>query len=108
MALTTRRATLGNTVGRIWCGAKNIKNIAKQLNGRAKSGIKALITDTQRYGADSKQVALVRNLYQGVISQATNNIVNRTFTSSVLKIAGCTVLLPAISSMASWLYDISQ
>ena len=63
-------AGLGAVAGAIrGAGAKNIKNISNSLNGRAKSGVKALITAANKYGANSKQVALVRNLYQGAINK---------------------------------------
>lgn len=66
-------------------GAKNVKNIAKSLDGRANSGVKAIITATQRYGANSREVMLVRNLYQSAINKATKEIVNKAFTRSVFK-----------------------
>ena len=64
-------------------GAKNVSNISKHLSGRAGSGIKALVTATQRYGIESVQVGLVRNLYQTSINTATQQIVGKTFTKAV-------------------------
>lgn len=73
-------------------GAKNIKNIANKLTGRASQGVRALITATQRYGINSAQVGLVRNLYQGSINTATQAIVSKAFTQAVFAINGMTIV----------------
>ena len=83
-------------------GAKNMKNIAGKLSGRAKQGVKALTTAAQRYGIDSKQVGLVRNLYQGAIDAATQIIVNKSFTEAVFKISSTTIG----SAIAFWFYNL--
>lgn len=68
-------------------------------------GVKALITAAKIYGVNSKQVAFVRNLYQGAINKATSDIVNRSFTSAVLKIAGTTIVMPGASALLTWFYN---
>ena len=72
-------------------GAKNLKKIANKLEGRASQGVKALITTTQRYGINSAQVGLVRNLYQASINTATQAIIGKAFTQAVFAINGMTI-----------------
>ena len=84
---------LGGIAGAIsGAGAKNLKNIVNKLSGRASQGVKALITTTQRYGINSVQVGLVRNLYQRAINTATIAIVGKEFTKAVFKINGMTMV----------------
>ena len=77
-------------------GAKNINNIANKLTGRASQGVKALITTAQRYGINSAQVGMVRNLYQSTINTATRAIIAKTFTQAVFAINSMTIVNAAL------------
>ena len=59
---------------------KNAKR--KKKRSYLKKG-KALITATQKYGLNSAQVGLVRNLYQRSINTATQQIIGKSFTKAV-------------------------
>ena len=48
-------------------GARNMKVIAENLDGRADQGVRALITTAQRYGVNSKQMVSVNRLYRKAI-----------------------------------------
>ena len=84
-------------------GARNLDNIAKNLTGRASQGVKALITATQRFGVNSSQIGLVRNLYQGAINTATQAIVEKAFTQAILKINAMTIVNPMVNMWLSYI-----
>lgn len=77
-------------------GASNGKVLADNLPKRAASGMKALITTVNRYGMNSVEYRYIMNLYGKSISVAVQNIVNKNFTKSVLKIGGSTIVIPIV------------
>ena len=96
---------LGGIAGALsGAGAKNLKNIANKLSGRASQGVNALITATHRYGINSAQVGLVRNLYQGSINTATKAIVGKTFTQAVFIINAATILNPGANKLFGYMF----
>ena len=65
-------------------GARNMKAIAKSLEGRASQGLKALVTTASRYGINSRQVALVNNLYRSAINSAIKVKMAKSITGASL------------------------
>ena len=78
-------------------GASNAKVLAKGMTGKAKTGMKAIITTVSRYGKNSVQFKNIMNLYGKIISNAVQNTVNKAFTQSVIKIWVSIVLFPLVS-----------
>ena len=65
-------------------GARNMKAIAKSFEGRALQGLKALVTTASRYGINSRQVALVNNLYRSAINSAVKAKMAKSITGASL------------------------
>ena len=89
-------------------GARNMKVIAENLDGRADQGVRALITTAQRYGANSKQMVSVNRLYRKAINTAINSIVTKNFTKSVITIWATTASSGLISLGLNRLLDFLQ
>ena len=77
-------------------GASNGKVLAKGMTGRAETGMKALITTVNRYGANSAAFKNVMNLYRKAIATSVQNTINREFTKSVIKIGGSVIVSPGL------------
>ena len=87
------------------CGARNPKNILSNLSGRAKSGLQALKTTAQKFGAFSPQMTKVANLYGGAINTSIQLSIKRAFTKSAGIIWGLTAFLPFVSFGLNRLLD---
>ena len=77
-------------------GASSADVLAKNMSGRAESGVKALITTINRYGKNSTAYRNVMNLYGKAISESVQSVINREFTKSVLKIWRTTIAAPIV------------
>ena len=89
-------------------GARNMKVIAENLDGRADQGVRALITTAQRYGVNSKQMVSVNRLYRKAINTAINSIVTQKFTESTITIWATTASSGLISLGLNRLLDFLQ
>ena len=89
---------LGGVGGAIsGAGARHSSNIAKNLSGRAESGMKALITTAERFGASSKQMKLVNNLYRAAINEGVKAAITKEFKSAAIRICATVAFSPAVS-----------
>ena len=87
-------------------GASNGKVLADGMTGRAASGMKAVITTVNRYGINSSAYRNVMRLYGKAISASVQNIVNKAFTKSVLKIWGSTIVIPIVQYFGGRLFQL--
>ena len=86
-------------------GASSADVLAKNMSGRAESGVKALITTINRYGKNSTAYRNVMNLYGKAISASVQNTINNAFTKSVIKIWGSTIVASIIQYWVGKLFN---
>ena len=84
-------------------GASNGKVLARDMSGRAATGMKAVITTVVRYGKNSIQYKKIMNLYGKTIADTVQGIVNKNFTRSVIFGLGSMPISTAIQFGASFL-----